>query len=573
MEQLTEKYIVNQELRDRFFSDLKKEIERLGIIVSSCDLDGECHADGLSFYVVAFSKLQNNALLWAEFTDFKGYCLEFDYMKLVEGFQHRVFLHGTVIYDEEEQMNGLLESLLSCIRNLQEDGITDLADFFDSFHFGRISGYFEKNKYFELPHEVAVIISQLACYNGKLPQGAPTSPVITNLICQILDVKVLKLAKQYKLNYTRYADDMTFSTNDKNFLRNLDGFYERLTKLIQHEGFLINEKKTRLQYKDSKQVVTGLVVNKKINVDRIYYKQTRAMANSLYTSGKYSIDNVEGTIEQLEGRFSFINQIDKYNNKLETGCKHGFRELCSREKQYQKFLFYKYFYVSKKPLIITEGKTDILYLKAALKYYCSEYPELIEKNKDGTFTFKIKFLNRTKRLEYFFGLTMDGADSMKSLYKFFTDSKERGYTNYLKYFNEANSDVNPTPIMLILDNELSNKNKPLSKFLNGIATEEQKETLKERLMIQVIQDSHLFLITNPLVEGSDECEIENLFEDSVRDVELDGKTLSLKDDFDINLHYGKDIFSKYVLKNYQSIDFSNFKLILDNIKKVVISKS
>ena len=92
-------------------------------------------------------------------------------------------------------------------------------------------------------------------------------------------------------------------------------------------------------------------------------------------------------------------------------------------------------------------------------------------------------------------------------------------------------------------------------------------------MIQVIQDSHLFLITNPLVEGSDECEIENLFEDSVRDVELDGKTLSLKDDFDINLHYGKDIFSKYVLKNYQSIDFSNFKLILDNIKKVVISKS
>ena len=80
--------------------------------------------------MVAFSKLQNNALLWAEFTDFKGYCLEIDYMKLVAGFQHRVFLHGTVIYDEEEQMNGLLESLLSCIRNLQEDGMTDLADFF-----------------------------------------------------------------------------------------------------------------------------------------------------------------------------------------------------------------------------------------------------------------------------------------------------------------------------------------------------------------------------------------------------------------------------------------------------------
>ena len=125
MERLTEKYIVNTSLRERFFTKLKKEIDRLGIIVPVCDLDGDCHTEGLSFYVVAFSKLQNNALLWAEFTDFKGYCLEFDYMKLVEGFRHRVFLHGTVIYDEEEQMNGLLESLLSCIRRLGNEGLTD----------------------------------------------------------------------------------------------------------------------------------------------------------------------------------------------------------------------------------------------------------------------------------------------------------------------------------------------------------------------------------------------------------------------------------------------------------------
>ena len=130
MERLTEKYIVNEPLRKRFFCGLKKEIDRLGIITPACD-DHACSENSLSFYVVAFSKLQNNALLWAEFTDFKGYCLEFDYTKLVEGFQHRVFLHGTVIYDEKEQMNGLLESLLSCIRNLQEEGMTDLENFFE----------------------------------------------------------------------------------------------------------------------------------------------------------------------------------------------------------------------------------------------------------------------------------------------------------------------------------------------------------------------------------------------------------------------------------------------------------
>lgn len=160
MERLTEKYIVNESLRERFFSKLKKEIDRLGIIAPVCD-DHYCKDDGLSFYVVAFSKLQNNALLWAEFTDFKGYCLEFDYMKLVEGFQHRVFLHGTVIYDEEEQMNGLLESLLSCIRNLQENGMTDLEGFFEE------ETEISEASLDKLVAEMAVVVSVYAMFFKK----------------------------------------------------------------------------------------------------------------------------------------------------------------------------------------------------------------------------------------------------------------------------------------------------------------------------------------------------------------------------------------------------------------------
>ena len=81
--------------------------------------------------MVAFSKLQNNALLWAEFTEFHGYCLEFSYEKLVEGFEERAFLHGTVIYDEKEQMTCLLEGLLSCIHGLVREGRTDLDGFFE----------------------------------------------------------------------------------------------------------------------------------------------------------------------------------------------------------------------------------------------------------------------------------------------------------------------------------------------------------------------------------------------------------------------------------------------------------
>ena len=159
MEQMTEKYIVNTALRKRFFSRLKEEIYDLGIINLGCE--DSCHENGLSFYVVAFSKLQNNALLWAEFTDFKGYCLEFDYNKLVEGFQHRVFLHGTVIYDEEEQMSGILESFLSCIRNLQEEGMTDLSAFFEE------EAEISDESLEKLAKEMAVVVSVYAMFFKK----------------------------------------------------------------------------------------------------------------------------------------------------------------------------------------------------------------------------------------------------------------------------------------------------------------------------------------------------------------------------------------------------------------------
>ena len=165
-------------------------------------------------------------------------------------------------------------------------------------------------------------------------------------------------------------------------------------------GFKINEKKTRLQLRDSRQVVTGLVVNKKINVNKRYYKETRAMAHHLYTKGSYEINGEAGTINQLEGRFSFINQLTWYNNKLDDK-KQNFNAFKSRELQYQKFLFYKYFFANPKPLIVTEGKTDIVYLKSALKNLCDEYPNLITKNNDGTFEYKVSFLKENKEVKLF----------------------------------------------------------------------------------------------------------------------------------------------------------------------------
>jgi len=150
-------------------------------------------------------------------------------------------------------------------------------------------------------------MAQLVCYNGVLPQGAPTSPVITNYVCRILDKRVLKLARKYRLNYSRYADDLTFSTNIHFTENNFNNFMKELVIIINRSGFEINNDKTRFTYNCSRQIVTGLVVNKKVNCKRDYYKKTKAMAHALYKTGEFYIDGEKGTINQLEGRFSFIN--------------------------------------------------------------------------------------------------------------------------------------------------------------------------------------------------------------------------------------------------------------------------
>ena len=336
----------------------------------------------------------------------------------------------------------------------------DIADFFASVNFGRVQGYFHKSQEFMFTKEVSTVISQLVCYNKRLPQGAPTSPIISNLIFNIVDLRILALAKKYKLSYTRYADDMSFSTNNRIFPKEYINFINELRVLLENSGFKINENKTRLAYYSSRQEVTGLVVNKKINVSRKFIKQTRAMVDQLFKTNSFKIDNMFGTIEQLEGRLSFINQLDWYNNELESKSikkksdKKYMSGLNTREKQYQYFLFYKYFFKPSKPTIVTEGKTDILHIKAALMKYSDRYPNLITKNDEGKYVFNLYFLNKTKRLKYFLGIVQNGADTMKNIWNFYNG--KNNCDNIFKYINDKSEygvirDI--YPVILLFDNE------------------------------------------------------------------------------------------------------------------------
>ena len=119
-----------------------------------------------------------------------------------------------------------------------------------------------------------------------LPQGAPTSPVITNIICQRLDFILTGVAKRFGLKYSRYADDITFSSMHHVYQSDNE-FIKELQRVITEQGFRINETKTRLQKDGYRKEVTGLLVNEKANVQHRYIKQLRMW---LYYWERYGYD-------------------------------------------------------------------------------------------------------------------------------------------------------------------------------------------------------------------------------------------------------------------------------------------
>ncbi len=159
----------------------------------------------------------------------------------------------------------------------------DLEDFFPSITTRRVEGLFKKWP-FEYSDEVATLLARLCCFGNALPQGAPTSPIISNYICRGMDRDIAKLAMKHRCYYTRYADDLVFSTDRGTFpagIATLEGNKASpspaLEGIIEGAGFKVNERKTRLQVSFQRQRVTGLVVNEKVNVSRRYIRGLRAL--------------------------------------------------------------------------------------------------------------------------------------------------------------------------------------------------------------------------------------------------------------------------------------------------------
>ena len=155
----------------------------------------------------------------------------------------------------------------------------DIKDFFPTITFPRVFGLFRSIGYERGP---AGLLARLCTLEGRLPQGAPTSPAISNLICRRLDRRLLGLARKAGARYTRYADDMTFSGPPE-----IKRLIPRVRRIVTEEGFQLAEDKTRVVRACRQQRVTGLVVNERPNVSR---RQRRLLRAILHNAARDGVD-------------------------------------------------------------------------------------------------------------------------------------------------------------------------------------------------------------------------------------------------------------------------------------------
>ena len=172
----------------------------------------------------------------------------------------------------------------------------DIKDFFPSISVKDVVDIFETMGYF---HDLACFMAYLCCLNNVLPQGAPTSPYISNIRMISLDDKISNYITSKNIRYTRYADDLTFSGDfNPHFLIN------DISKLVFNEGFSINSEKTRIARNNTRQEVTGIVVNSHMQIAK---EKRRCIRQQVYYIKKFGI---ESHLEHInETRSNYLNHL------------------------------------------------------------------------------------------------------------------------------------------------------------------------------------------------------------------------------------------------------------------------
>lgn len=463
----------------------------------------------------------------------------------------------------------------------------DLEDFFPSITGQRIRGLFIKDRKFGFHKDVATTIAHIACHDGKLPQGSPCSPVISNIVAAILDFHLSRLARDNGCIYTRYADDITFSTNQKEFpsaiaVRGGQGEHDwkissQLNGIIKKSGFSVNARKTRMQYRTSRQQVTGLVVNRKVNVTTEYRRLLRAYVFSLVNRNSFTIKKVtrteagdeisltEGTREQLHGMLSFVHSVDsvfrtnvKQHPQNYPGVQADGKKITGALDLYRRFLFFTRFFSNTLPLIVCEGKTDNVYLSNAAHQSKAAFPKLIGKDDNGADVLAFRFLKyarKHKRKKHIYlpnfstvqilGAGSGGGPNLGNL-----------IINYHAEYAKFRSPKGQFPVIFIVDNDSGGK-AVFSKVKNICKVSGHEAFV--RLF------GNLYIVPVPL-SGAAEKSIEELFSPADIAKGMDGKIFDFSKDGSDATSIGKVGFAyDFVAKQAKNLDWSGFHPLLQNI--------
>lgn len=184
----------------------------------------------------------------------------------------------------------------------------DLKDFFPSVTLSMIIGSLMQLGFSkEVSRYIAVVCTKSIIGEEKtldvLVQGSPASPVLANIACTHMDYALSSLAERFNLIYSRYADDMTFSSDHSVYARGSE-FLSELEQVVENHGFTMNGKKTRLLRKGARQEVTGLTVGEKANVSRRYLKNLRAQIFGMEMRGF-----TDKTYHQAQGKLAYLAMV------------------------------------------------------------------------------------------------------------------------------------------------------------------------------------------------------------------------------------------------------------------------
>ena len=201
----------------------------------------------------------------------------------------------------------------------------DLQDFFPTITYKRVRGVFEKLGYSPASSTIMALLCtqpdtvevdldgqsyHVARSARRLPQGAPTSPALTNILCRKLDRRLHGLAASMGFVYTRYADDMTFSCAQKD--ANVGRLLRAVRFIVSEEGLVIHPDKTRVLRDGMQKEVTGVVVNEKLNVSRKELKRFRALLFQIERDGieGKSWGNGSNLLSSIEGWANFVHMVN-----------------------------------------------------------------------------------------------------------------------------------------------------------------------------------------------------------------------------------------------------------------------